>query len=117
MGSDDQQAIIIVVSVLIYFLILGIPIMKILNKAGYSRAWILILIVPLVNLVMLWVFAFARWPALSGSQGYGLPPQGYPPHPQQGYAPQGFAPQYPPQGQVGGHYPPQQPPYPPQQGR
>ena len=35
---------------------------RILNRAGYSRWWLLTLVVPLVNLIMLWVFAFANWP-------------------------------------------------------
>ena len=35
---------------------------KILNKAGYSGWWILIALVPLVNLVMFLVFAFSDWP-------------------------------------------------------
>jgi hypothetical protein len=35
---------------------------RILNRAGYSRWWLLTLAVPLVNLIMLWVFAFADWP-------------------------------------------------------
>jgi len=37
---------------------------RILNKAGYSRWWVLLLFVPLVNLIMIWVFAFAQWPRL-----------------------------------------------------
>ena len=36
---------------------------RILNRAGYSRWWLLTAIVPLLNLIMLWVFAFASWPA------------------------------------------------------
>ena len=35
---------------------------RIVNRAGYSRWWLLTLLVPLVNLIMLWVFAFASWP-------------------------------------------------------
>ena len=35
---------------------------RILNRAGYSRWWLLTMAVPLVNLIMLWVFAFADWP-------------------------------------------------------
>ena len=35
---------------------------RILNRAGYSRWWLLTMVVPLVNLIMLWVFAFASWP-------------------------------------------------------
>ena len=36
---------------------------RILNRAGYSRWWLLTTLVPLLNLIMLWVFAFAAWPA------------------------------------------------------
>jgi hypothetical protein len=35
---------------------------RILNRAGYSRWWLLTMVVPLLNLIMLWVFAFANWP-------------------------------------------------------
>ena len=35
---------------------------RILSRVGYSRWWLLTLVVPLVNLIMLWVFAFANWP-------------------------------------------------------
>jgi hypothetical protein len=36
---------------------------RIVNRAGYSRWWLLTMAVPLLNLVMLWIFAFADWPA------------------------------------------------------
>jgi hypothetical protein len=35
---------------------------RIVNRAGYSRWWLLTLVVPVVNLIMVWVFAFAIWP-------------------------------------------------------
>jgi hypothetical protein len=35
---------------------------RILSRAGYSRWWLLTMFVPVLNLVMLWVFAFANWP-------------------------------------------------------
>jgi hypothetical protein len=38
---------------------------RIVNRAGYSRWWLLTLAVPLLNLIMLWVFAFADWPVAS----------------------------------------------------
>jgi len=41
-----------------------IPAVMILRKAGYSGWWCLLGFVPLVNIVMIWVFAFADWPAL-----------------------------------------------------
>jgi uncharacterized membrane protein YhaH (DUF805 family) len=37
---------------------------RILHKAGYSGWWSLLGLVPIVNLVMIWVFAFADWPRL-----------------------------------------------------
>jgi hypothetical protein len=36
-----------------------------LDKAGFSPWWALLGVAPLVNLILLWVFAFARWPALA----------------------------------------------------
>lgn len=48
--------------VLIMLAIYLVPAAKIASKAGYSGWWCLIMIVPLVNLVMLWVFAFSSWP-------------------------------------------------------
>jgi hypothetical protein len=36
----------------------------VLKKAGLSPWWALISLIPIVNVVMLWVFAYARWPAL-----------------------------------------------------
>jgi hypothetical protein len=47
---------------LIGFLIFAIPGAMILRKAGYSGWWILISLVPILNIIMFWVFAFARWP-------------------------------------------------------
>jgi hypothetical protein len=35
---------------------------RIVNRAGYSRWWLATLFVPVVNLIMLWVFAYADWP-------------------------------------------------------
>jgi hypothetical protein len=35
---------------------------RIASKAGFHGAWALLLLVPLVNLALVWAFAFARWP-------------------------------------------------------
>lgn len=35
---------------------------KVVARAGYHGAWSLTLLIPLVNLVFLYVFAFSRWP-------------------------------------------------------
>lgn len=39
-----------------------IPLWRIVGRAGYPGAFALLSIIPVVNLVMLWVFAFSRWP-------------------------------------------------------
>lgn len=43
-------------------LLLLIPIVWILRKAGFSGWWCLLAIVPGLNLLALYVFAFCRWP-------------------------------------------------------
>ena len=62
-GMSLVHWIIILLIGLIYF----IPIIKVLNKAGYSGWWSLMLFLPLVNIIMFWVFAFADWPSLRGT--------------------------------------------------
>jgi hypothetical protein len=79
-------AVILVVTVWAY--------VRIIRRAGYSAWWILIGLVPLLNVVMFLVFAFKEWPIQRelaqlrgqvgrGGSGYGLPagygnpPSGY----------------------------------------
>jgi ATP/ADP translocase len=52
-------ALIIWAAVAIIFLIAYI---QIIRKAGYSGWWVLVGIVPLLNIVMFLVFAFSTWP-------------------------------------------------------
>lgn len=35
---------------------------RILHKAGFSGWWALLLLIPIVNIVFVWVFAFINWP-------------------------------------------------------
>jgi len=46
-----------------------IPFWRILSKAGYPGVLSLLWLVPVLNVVALWIFAFTEWPALSGSNG------------------------------------------------
>ncbi len=65
MGSQsDVHWLISLVVILVFVAIYLVPIVTILRKAGYSGWWCLMLFLPLVNLIMLWVFAFAKWPNL-----------------------------------------------------
>ncbi len=69
---------------------------KIISRAGYSGWWVLVMFVPILNIVMLLIFAFKEWPIQRelaelrgwanqiqrGQQGFGSGQQTYG---QQGY--------------------------------
>lgn len=40
------------------------PSVRVLNKAGRSGWWVILWFVPIVNVVMYWVFAFVQWPTV-----------------------------------------------------
>jgi len=51
--------------VLITVAVLGVPawiFSRTVGKSGLSGWWAVLGLVPLVNLIALWVFAFAEWP-------------------------------------------------------
>lgn len=45
---------------------------RIIEKAGFDGRWVLVLLVPVVNIIMIWVFAFMKWPKLRGDVKQGL---------------------------------------------
>jgi hypothetical protein len=49
---------------LIVFAILSmaIPWAKILSRTGHNAAWCVFCFFPLINLILLWFFAFKPWP-------------------------------------------------------
>jgi predicted PurR-regulated permease PerM len=61
MESAAIWPLIIATGVIAYLIWLPV---RILRKAGYSGWWVLVGAVPVVNVVMVWVFAFADWPRL-----------------------------------------------------
>ncbi|KGB92507.1 MULTISPECIES: membrane protein [Burkholderia] len=44
------------------------PYVRIVRRTEHSGWWILTMFVPVLNFIMLWVFAFARWPAVDDRQ-------------------------------------------------
>ncbi len=74
MGIGVYQLMLLIIPITLGLTIWGAY--KVVQRAGYSGVWAFILLVPLVNLVMLYVFAFADWPALQrarrGPPGPGL---------------------------------------------
>jgi hypothetical protein len=63
-GFSIWYWLIVVIVVGIFVVLPAWMTVRILSKAGRSSLWCLVMLVPLVNIVMVWVFAFARWPAL-----------------------------------------------------
>jgi hypothetical protein len=63
---------------IIFFLLFGVlwPFARILERAGFNRAWCLLMFIPLVNWIALWVFAYAKWPALANQAAKTAMPQG-----------------------------------------
>jgi hypothetical protein len=54
-------------------LVLCPPFMAIFKRAGWARWLGLLMIIPLANLLLLWAFAFSRWPAMSEEANKGYP--------------------------------------------
>jgi hypothetical protein len=48
--------------VLTFSVVWLVPLWRIVGKAGFPGPLSLLALVPLVNVVLLWVFAFVRWP-------------------------------------------------------
>ena len=61
MGIGFRE-LLILVAVLLLILIPYWLFGPISRKAGYSSRWGLLMWIPLVNVVLIWIFAFARWP-------------------------------------------------------
>jgi uncharacterized membrane protein YhaH (DUF805 family) len=57
----ESSGVIYPIGVLLLLLTLGL-FARLLVKAGFSPWWALLGLVPLINLAMLWVFAYSRWP-------------------------------------------------------
>lgn len=54
--------------VLVFALIALIPYWVIFGKAGFSRWLSLLMVLPLINIIMLYIFAFSEWPSLRQSK-------------------------------------------------
>ncbi len=64
---------------ILFFLILPVFIFftlwlgsRILNKAGLDKKWVFCLLIPIINILMIWVFAFSVWPNLKDDVEQGL---------------------------------------------
>ncbi len=63
-GYLELLLILIIASITI-FITIFLPVWagsKVAKKTGFSPAWSIALVIPLANLVIIWVFAFVEWP-------------------------------------------------------
>jgi hypothetical protein len=49
--------------ILLILLCMNLIYVPAVRKAGFSGWWVVVSVVPIVGLVLLWIFAYARWPA------------------------------------------------------
>ena len=62
LGALNMDIFFVLLSVFVVFTLwLGY---RILEKAGFDGRWTLVLLVPVVNIIMIWIFAFSPWPKL-----------------------------------------------------
>jgi len=47
---------------LFWIAIILLPFAKLLKRTGHKPAWSVFFVIPLVNVVALWIFAFRSWP-------------------------------------------------------
>lgn len=55
-----------IIPILVILALAVIPYWKIWSRTGHSGAWSLLMLVPIANLISLWVLAFKDWPAMRG---------------------------------------------------
>ena len=48
---------------IIMIAVMVIPVAKILGRIGFNQWWAAVAIIPMVNLIFLWVLAFIDWPS------------------------------------------------------
>jgi hypothetical protein len=94
----DSTAAFVALAVLYAIVLLAclIAFARIIRKAGYSPWWIFVALVPVVNVVMLFAFAFTTWPlerdAARRSAVVDAPPPPPPPGPRDAAPGAGAAP-------------------------
>ncbi len=82
MGADpgNSSGVIVLFLFVLFALAYGLwCCARILGRTGHNRAWALLMIVPVINLALVWVLAYTRWPKLDDRappdrNRYGAPP-------------------------------------------
>jgi hypothetical protein len=63
MGSlSVWHALIMMMAIVMVPIFWIVPMWRILTRTGHAGAWALLGFVPVLNLILMWVFAFSEWP-------------------------------------------------------
>lgn len=66
LGLEPWQGYLVIALILTYTVSIG---GWAVAKAGRSPLWVLLLLIPYLNVLAVWAFAYARWPALERRDG------------------------------------------------
>ena len=64
-GVSHQLGLVLGAVYLVFAILLVLAWVRIVSQAGYSRWWVLLGFIPVVNLVMFFLFALREWPVRS----------------------------------------------------
>jgi len=68
MEAGAPHVVIAGLTLAVMTIVFAVPGAIILRRLGFSRWWVILAMLPYVNIVGLWVLAFVRWPALDRSR-------------------------------------------------
>ncbi|MFZ4165690.1 hypothetical protein [Brevundimonas sp. NPDC058933] len=68
MEAGAPHVVIAGLTLAVMTIVFAVPGAIILRRLGFSRWWVILAMLPYVNIVGLWVLAFVRWPALDRSK-------------------------------------------------
>ncbi len=64
--SDQSLLLLLLTPALAESLIIGVPLLNIVRRAGRSAWWLLLLLLPVFGpILLLWIAAFFNWPRLA----------------------------------------------------
>ena len=64
MGGISIWQIIIILFMLGLSVAWTLLLARIIGKAGFNKWWVIVTLIPGLNIIFVWVFAFSKWPSL-----------------------------------------------------
>jgi len=61
-GGISIWSLLLIIGTVLLLLLPAFVSFPIAKKAGYSKWWSLIMCLPLLNVILVWSFAFSKWP-------------------------------------------------------